>query len=271
MNTPRNTDAHANGHENAAPAVERLERVLHELRSLLDASRTLVDHAKKGLGSHATTLASGGAADVERDLTATSQRLDRMADLVHAAMQNANKPIGSPALSRARPVTLAEAVQHAINVLTPMANAHQVRLSATGGPLMEALPAGALYTVVLNGLQNAVEAVAARSGPGSVSLILRPDSAPTSNGYGRDGRDWFVLEITDDGIGPPQSTSRCFDLGFSTKPRGAGVGLAVARSVVQGMGGTIELTPRPQTGGALLRVRFPSLANTSALTLGGAA
>lgn len=269
MNTPRHTDTHE--HDNAAPAVERLERLLHELRTLLDASRSLVDHAKKGLGTHAVSLASGGATEVERDLTATAQRLDKMADLVHAAMQNATKPLGSPALARARPVTLAEAVQHALDVLTPMATAHQVRLSSTGGPLMEALPAGALYTVVLNGLQNAVEAVAARGGPGSVSLILRPDAAPTGSGYGKDTRDWFVLEITDDGIGPPQSTSRCFDLGFSTKPRGAGVGLAVARSVVQGMGGTIELAPRPHTGGALLRVRFPSLANTSALTLGGAA
>ncbi|GJQ28208.1 MAG: hypothetical protein HBSAPP03_00920 [Phycisphaerae bacterium] len=268
MNTPRPTETPAA--PDVSSAADRFERLLHELRTLLDASRALLDHATRSLeGGRAPTTTS--AVGIESDLAGMAQRLERMAELVQAGMQSASKPLGSPALTRARPVTLGDAVDHAIDVLTPMAQTHQARLACAGGPLLKALPAGALYTVVLNALQNGIEAVAARGGPGTVTLTLRPDVAPEGVGYGRDGRDWFVLDVADDGVGPPQNAARCFDLGVTTKPRGAGVGLAVARSVVQGMGGTIELLPRPHTGGALLRVRFPSLANVATLTLGGAA
>lgn len=248
-------------------SIERLGEVLGELRTLLDSSRNLLRSATSEL------IACGGGVpvstgDLERDLGATAERLERMAELVHAAMQNATKPLGSPNLSRARPVSLGEAVSHAIEVVTPLATAHEVKLSSFVGAAMGLLPAGGLYTVILNALQNAIEAVASRGGSGNVTLTIRPQAAPDS-GYGRDARDWYVLEVTDDGVGLPQDSSRCFDLGFSTKPRGAGVGLAVARSVVQGMGGSIELTPRPNTGGSVFRARFPSLTRAANMVLGG--
>ncbi|MDX2132974.1 MAG: HAMP domain-containing sensor histidine kinase [Planctomycetota bacterium] len=259
--------------ERSAPAigqVDRLSSLLGELRALLDGSRALVEHAKRELTGNASLLARGGARDVERDLNAAVERLDRMVELVHAAMQNATRPIGSPTLARARPVTLGEAVQHAVEVLAPLAAASQVRLSTSMGPSVDSLPAGALYTVILNGVQNAVEAVARQGRAGVVQISARADAPPVGMGYGRDARDWYVLEITDDGDGPPGETTRCFDLGFTTKPRGSGVGLAVARSVVQGMGGTIELARRAE-GGAVLRVRFPTAPGVARLMIGGAA
>ncbi|CAG0999087.1 Sensor protein CitS [Phycisphaerales bacterium] len=269
MSTPRNSQSPTP--EATFAHVDRLGDLLCEMRSLLDGSRRLVERAKQELSERASTLATGGAGDVARDLAATAQSLERMAELVHAAMQNASSPIGSPALQRARPVTLGEAVAHAVEVLAPLATRKTVRLSIQTGPAVDALPAGALYTVILNGLQNAIESVAARGGEGNVRVSVRPDAAPQGVGYGRDARDWYLLEITDDGVGAPSDATRCFDLGYTTKPKGAGVGLAVARSVVQGMGGTIELQTRPHTGGAVLRVRFPSLTRAANLVLGGAA
>jgi len=251
--------------------VDRLGVLLAELSDLLDGSLRLLAGAKTALAAHGAILAAGGAGHVERDLAGTAERLERMNELVHAAMQNATRPLGSTLLARSRPVTMGEAIQHAADVLAPLARERNVALVITGAPATDALPAGALYTVVLNGIQNAIEAVAARpGGSGTVEVSVRPDSAPRGVGYGRDRRDWYVLEIVDDGIGPPADTGRCFDLGFSTKPRGTGVGLAVARSVVQGMGGTIELVAR-KAAGAVLRVRFPSLAVSPNLALGGAA
>lgn len=268
MSTPRPNQTPSNtGPEATYTQVDRLSELLREMRSLLDGSRQLVAHAKQELSERTP----GGEGDVERNLAGAAERLERMAELVHAAMQNASRPLGSPTLHRARPVTLGEAVSHAVEVLAPMAAQRSVRLATQTGPAVDALPAGALYTVILNGLQNAIESVAARGGAGNVRISVRPDAAPQGVGYGKDGRDWYVLEITDDGVGTPPDASRCFDLGYTTKPKGAGVGLAVARSVVQGMGGTIELQTRPHTGGAVLRVRFPSLTNVSNLVLGGAA
>jgi signal transduction histidine kinase len=253
------------------PAVDRIHALLTELNTLLDGSLKAVAQARSGIALAPSLLASGAAGTLEQQLHAAAQRLEQMADLVHSAMQSASKPIGSPALHKSRPVTLGEAVSHAVDVLAPLAATHGVRVQVDVSPVLSVMPAGALYTVVLNGLQNALEAVARRSGAGVVTIALRPQPAPEGVGYGRDGRDWFCLEISDDGAGLPADPARCFDLGFTTKPRGSGVGLAVARNVVRGMGGTIDLSPREGAPGAVLRVRFPSLTSAANLALGGAA
>lgn len=247
---------------------ERIHALLEELSKLLDGSLTsLAQHGR----SPAITLVDAGAAiSLEKRLHAAAERLEQLAELVHSAMQSASRPLGSPAMHKSRPVTFGEAVQHAVEVLGPLATANAVDVRTDLPASIAALPAGALYTVVLNGLQNAIESVGRRCTPGRVRLTARPQPAPDGVGYGRDARDWFLLEITDDGAGPPADPDRCFNLGYSTKPKGAGVGLAVARNVVRGMGGTIDLAPNPAGRGATLRVRFPAIAQPQ-MTQGGAA
>ncbi|MFA6044285.1 MAG: ATP-binding protein [Phycisphaerales bacterium] len=248
--------------DQSARTIERLAALLQELTELLDLN-------KFGAGP-GTLMAIGGASDLEKQLVEAARRLDRMAELVHAAMQGNANSIGSPLLTKARPVTLGEAVQHAADVLEPLAKKSRCAIMVDVSGAAESIPAGGLYTVVLNALQNAIEATARRGQVGKVTVVARADAAPTGMGYGRDSRDWYLLEITDNGAGLPGDASRVFDLGFTTKRNGAGVGLAVAKNVVQGMGGVIELLPGVE-GGAVLRVRFPSLSSVSTLSLGGAA
>jgi signal transduction histidine kinase len=243
---------------------------MRELSSLLEGSMDRLGRAKESLsGEHVLEAATAG--EVETQLKDAAAALERMSELVHAAMQGPSVSIGSSALSRARPVRLGEAIAHAVELLGAMARERNVEIGVELAPGIADMPAAALYTVVLNGLQNAVEAVSKRGGRGRVDLSLRHDGPP-AGGYGRDSRDWYILEISDDGVGPPtgKAAARVFDMGFTTKPRGAGVGLAVAKSVVQAMGGTIELSGRPGTrGGAVLRVRFPAL-TSGQLKLGAA-
>jgi two-component system CitB family sensor kinase len=250
--------------------VEHLSELINRLSKLLDGTRASLETLKTRLtGEGVLAVATAGA--VERQLTTAAEALERMSELVHTAMQGPSLPLGSAAVSRSRPVTLGEAIAHAVEVLTPTARNRGIEIHTELSPGVAGMPCGALYTVVLNGLQNAVESISRRGVRGRIDITARYDKPPVVGGYGRDTRDWYLLEITDDGVGvPPGNASRVFDLGFSTKPRGAGVGLAVARNVVQGMGGTIELTGREGVrGGAVLRVRFP--AQTSAMRLGGAA
>ena len=65
----------------------------------------------------------------------------------------------------------------------------------------------------------------------------------------------MVIEVEDDGrgISEPQSIFRPF---FSTKRTGTGLGLAVARRIVEGHDGTLDVaSTRP--GRTVLRVRLP--------------
>ena len=66
-----------------------------------------------------------------------------------------------------------------------------------------------------------------------------------------------VIEVRDTGRGiDPDHLPRIFDLYFTTKPDGTGVGLAVTQQIVAAHGGTIEVDSRPGAGTAFT-VRLP--------------
>lgn len=65
------------------------------------------------------------------------------------------------------------------------------------------------------------------------------------------------LAFEDDGRGLASSAAaRAFDLFFTTKPAGTGVGLTAVRRVVQEHGGAVSIAPRPE-GGVVVNLRLP--------------
>lgn len=109
----------------------------------------------------------------------------------------------------------------------------------------------ALEDVVTNLLRNAVEALAetAPRAPGA------PDVTVTTQAR-EDGR--VSIEVKDRGPGLDcANVERIFLLGYTTKPRGSGIGLAQARKLVRAHGGEIEV--EGQRGqGATFRVWLPT-------------
>ncbi len=94
-----------------------------------------------------------------------------------------------------------------------------------------------LHQVFVNLLINALQALDQMEGQRSVWLTV------SSNG------DEVVVRVEDNGPGiPAAAVQRIFDPFFTTKPAGAGPGLAVARSIVEELGG--RLTARNRENGA---------------------
>jgi signal transduction histidine kinase len=86
---------------------------------------------------------------------------------------------------------------------------------------------GLLRQAVMNVAVNAIEAM---SGGGSLTFEIAPSP------------ETCTLAITDTGPGiPPESREKIFQLYYTTKPHGSGIGLAMTFRAVQLHGGTIEI------------------------------
>lgn len=252
-----------------APFVlDHLAVLTHEMNNLLDGSLRTLELARRALDRSAADESGGTLGEALRRVETVQRSLERMADLVAASMRPAVSSIGSWLLGPSAPITLGEAIRHASEVLRPLAEERGVSVELCVDDRAAGLAAGPIYPVVLNALHNAMDSIEratlmenragrarAGGGRGAVRVSARVDSDE------RGPR--VVIEVCDDGEGLASMTpsSRFFEHGFTTKSGGAGIGLALSRSVVRGLGGVIELAPRPERlgearPGAVLRVSY---------------
>ena len=71
-----------------------------------------------------------------------------------------------------------------------------------------------------------------------------------------DGR-YLLIEVEDDGPGIPH-TDNLFVPFFTTKPGGSGIGLVLARQIIEAHGGNVRLANRPNSPGVVAVVRLPA-------------
>ena len=82
------------------------------------------------------------------------------------------------------------------------------------------------------------------------AMQAMPDGGAVRVTVRRDQRAGTV-EIADNGVGIPESLlPRIFDLYFTTKPRGSGIGLAMTYRILQLHGGSLEVCSNPDPGAA---------------------
>ena len=152
--------------------------------------------------------------------------------------------IGQPA--RRDPVDVADLAQGVAEYFRPRlpALAHAVTLEARSTSAAPVVRGDALLLEwALEALvKNALDALSGRGGHIVVAVADEPDDV--------------VLRVTDDGPGVPREIRhRLFEPGTSTKAGGWGMGLSLARRIVEGHGGRLEL--ERNEGGASFAARLP--------------
>jgi two-component system sensor histidine kinase HydH len=144
-----------------------------------------------------------------------------------------------------RPVAVDELFDSALLLAAPDLTRQHVRVARPDGPLPLRVRADVdLVRQVLVGLLvNAVEAV----GPdGEVRLAARPRG------------DAVEIEVADSGPGvPAELQTRIFEPFFTTRARGTGLGLPIARQIVEAHGGKLEVG-EPRGRGARFLVHLPA-------------
>jgi signal transduction histidine kinase/CheY-like chemotaxis protein/PAS domain-containing protein len=140
--------------------------------------------------------------------------------------------------------------------LSQSANVPTVRADATQ-----------LHQLIINLCTNAAHAIGNEAGSIGISLAVAP-SGPGSFPGLREAKpgEFVCLSVTDTGCGiDPQVRDRIFEPFFTTKRvgEGAGLGLSVVHSIVQGHEGAIELESTPGQG-TTFRVYLPAETGTDA-------
>jgi signal transduction histidine kinase len=98
-----------------------------------------------------------------------------------------------------------------------------------------------VHQILLNLLQNAIQAIGGRDHQGRVELTVADGS----------------ITVSDDGPGvAPDVAGHVFEPFFTTKTRGTGLGLAICQRFAEAMGGEITLRPRGPLGGATFELRL---------------
>jgi signal transduction histidine kinase len=147
------------------------------------------------------------------------------------------------------PVALSKVASHVLSLLRPLLRDQRVAIEtslADGLPLFQG-DGRKLEQVVLNLMINAVHAMESRTSPRTVRIATGRDRAHV----------WLTVEDSGPGFAPGV-VDRIFERFFTTKPvgKGTGLGLWIAREIINDHGGTIEASNRAE-GGARFYLRFP--------------
>jgi signal transduction histidine kinase len=208
--------------------------VAHEVRSPLAVIRS----AAQGI---AESLPPDDA-DARRAYSFITAEIDRLGSVVDALLAFAR-----PLRVRAEPVAVHDLFDRALLLAHEELAGKDLRVrrqEPVGLPAVRA-DSDLICQVLLGLLSNA--AAAAPTG-GEVALGAR-----AANGL-------VELAVADSGPGvPPDLRARIFEPFFTTRPRGTGLGLAVARQIVEAHGGRIDVGEETG-GGARFTVQLPAAA-----------
>ncbi len=219
----------------ALAAWRQLVQVLtHEIMNSLTPIASLA-------GSAPALLEAGEVDELRAALAALARRAAHLQGFVERYRSVSQPP--APTLADTPLAPLLQAVQQLVSPAWAAVGG-SVTLSVEPASLALRTDAAQLEQVLINLAQNALQACAGRPAP-QLHIEAR---------LSRGAR--LRLTVADNGPGvAPGLESRIFTPFFTTRDGGSGVGLAVVRQLVHGLGGTVRHAKRPG-GGACFVVTF---------------
>ena len=190
---------------------------------------------------------------------------DSHAELVQAMLSEISRLNGliDDLLVYGRPARLAVAPQDLNRIWEEIFNLSKEDLDRRGLTLVRDFQAGLplvavdgnrMRQVFLNVLKNAMEATG--SGGRVTVRTRRVSGAGPATRPG--GTAWLEVLVEDTGCGiPPQDRERVFELFYTTKPSGSGLGLPICRRIVEEHGGVITVDGEAGAG-SQFAIRLPA-------------
>lgn len=196
--------------------------ISHEVRNPLTAARGFIQLLSEDISTHSRKDYA--------DIAITE--LDRATEVMNDYLTFAN-----PALEKEEKINVNEEVQHAVNVITPLAtmNGLQVKVSLLEHHLYFIKGERKKFQqCLINFLKNGIESM---ENGGELQIFQT-----YTNGM-------IQIDIQDQGKGMTQEQiNRLGEPYFTTKEKGTGLGLMVSYSIIRGMNGTIEVTSECEKG-----------------------
>lgn len=222
--------------------------VAHEVKNPLNAMTIHLELLKQKLAAGVETAA------IEPHVDVIAREIRRLDDVVQGFLKFAR-----PEELTLRAIAPGELIDEVLKTLAVEANVTGVRLElqvAPDAPEIEADP-GIFRQALLNLAKNAVQAM-----PDGGVLTIAASLA-------RDGR--AEIRVSDTGVGiPPEHLAKIFDLYFTTKAAGTGIGLSLVYRTVQLHNGDIDVESRPGSGTSFI-IRMPRAHATGATAQSGSA
>jgi signal transduction histidine kinase len=209
---------------------ELASTVAHEVRNPLNAIAMSAQRLRREYPAVASTATPEDRGELDQLLGVVEGETRRINDVVQQFLEYARPPKLAP-----REASLGDETRQLAEAARALAESRGVALTLDVDRAGTAVfdPAQ-LREAVDNLLRNAIEATPAG---GQVSVT----AVSTAKGH--------TIEIRDTGHGiPAEDLPKVFDLYFTTKPHGTGIGLAVAQQVASAHGGTIEVDSAPGRG-----------------------
>lgn len=215
--------------------------VAHEIKNPLNAISLHLDL----LRARAESNGGGATEDLIPEIDVLSKEVRRLDRVVKTFLD-----FSRPVEVRFAEVNLGALASEVANLMKPQARLAGIELQCDV-PLTPVLVRGdedMLQQAMLNLVTNAMEAMRT-GGQLKISVVSAQDTA--------------TLEVADNGPGiPADMRGKVFQLYFTTKEKGSGIGLAMTYRAVQLHNGTVDFSS--ETGrGTTFRLQFPALVHRS--------